>query len=172
VIDSTPKVPSGSPAIRTTISSRCHRSLGRGRCRSQPPRDHRSEFEAADGHHRRRPRIACRRLTLITRLGQHVGLPPAEPFLEPTATRLVPWRPPPIGSHGRGRSSRRPGCDRPGGSAALRRGYSDRRPGQSRPMHWHGRRNRSTQAGVSTYDVFPSRRLMTTRGATSKPRCS
>ena len=28
------------------------------------------------------------------------------------------------------------------------------------------------QAGVSTYDVFPSHLLMTTREATSKPRCS
>ena len=32
--------------------------------------------------------------------------------------------------------------------------------------------NAHGQAGVSTYDVSPSHLLMTTRGATSKPRCS
>ena len=35
-----------------------------------------------------------------------------------------------------------------------------------------GLSNAHGQAGVPTYDVFPSHRLMTMRGATSKPRCS
>jgi hypothetical protein len=40
-----------SPAMRTTISSRCHRLLGRGRRRRKPPGDHRSELQhpAPDG---------------------------------------------------------------------------------------------------------------------------